>query len=124
MQLKKFINPEQLGVITRNARESQETEFFRDKLAELVSLASNIPGIYETDGQGKNATAHLHYFTSSADWYITECDATMPGGVEAFGYADLGGGGELGYIDIAAILQAGAELDLYFKPQPLINVIS
>jgi len=62
--------------------------------------------------------AHLHYFTGSGDWYITERD-TSTEQHQAFGLADLGYGGELGYISIAELIANNVELDLHFTPQPL-----
>ena len=36
--------------------------------------------------------------------------------LQAFGKADLGHGGELGYISIVEIIKCGAELDLHWQP--------
>lgn len=96
-----------------------------DEGAEMASkakaLASIIEGMavtYDQDGKGDNATVYLHYFQNSADWFITEKD--VDGGTkQAFGYADLGQGGEIGYISIDELAKNGAELDLYFDPKPL-----
>ena len=41
---------------------------------------------------------------------------------QAFGLANLGYGGELGYISIDEITRAGAELDLYWTPKALQKV--
>jgi hypothetical protein len=84
-----------------------------------------MPVTYATDGQGDDATVHLHYFTGGCDWYITEKDAGTPdepGQRQAFGLANLGYGGELGYISIAELIANGAELDLYWRAVPLRTV--
>ena len=81
-----------------------------------------MPKTYEQDGLGEEAVVHLHYFTGSADWWITEKDSDPDGEgqVQAFGLADLfQDGGELGYISLVEILAAGAELDLHWTPKPL-----
>lgn len=59
---------------------------------------------YEQDGKGEESIAYLHYFRGSADWYILEKDSE-PEQFQAFGWADLGGGGELGYISIIDLVQ-------------------
>ena len=59
--------------------------------------------VYEQGGKGDAAIVHLHYFTSSGDWYITERDTSVAQH-QAFGSADLGYGPELGYISIAELI--------------------
>lgn len=80
-----------------------------------------MPLPYETDGQGSQAVARLHYFTGSADWYITERDSSAEQ-LQAMGLANLGYGCELGYISIAELISAGAELDLYWTPRTLAEI--
>ena len=53
---------------------SEESQYFLDKTCEMAEIIKNMPKSYETEGQGKEAIAILHYFTSSWDWYITEKD--------------------------------------------------
>ena len=69
--------------------------------------------------EAASALARLHYFTGGCDWWIVEKDADSDhaGQVQAFGVADLGMGAELGYISIPELLENGAELDLYFTPK-------
>lgn len=86
-----------------------------------------MPKTYETDGQGKDAVAHLHYFRGSVDAYITERD--MGNGPDdqaqqqATGIVSLYGGGakdgELGYVSIEELIENNVELDLYFQPKTL-----
>lgn len=100
----------------------EEKEFFFDKACELAERIATMPKTYEQDGKGRQAVAYLHYFTSGCDWWITEKDMETPdapGQHQAFGLADFGYGGELGYISIVELLANGAELDLYFQPTTL-----
>lgn len=79
------------------------------------------PALYATDGDGPLGDKPLqaHYFQGSMDWYIAEHD---PKENLAFGYVDLGHGGEWGYIDLAEVesvrghLGLPIERDLDFKP--------
>jgi hypothetical protein len=91
------------------------------KHIELASIVDSMPVTYATDGQGDQAIVHLHYFTAGADWYITERDV-YDKQLQAFGKADLGDGGELGYISLVEILQCGAELDLYWTAKKLAEI--
>lgn len=111
----------------RDALKGEEWQFFAEKISELLLLIEVMPKTYESDGQGKQAFAYLHYFAGgSANWYITEKDKGAPGDgpeefqSQAFGRADLfGDGGELGYINIREIVAAGGELDFYWTPKRL-----
>ena len=99
----------------------EEKQFFYDKLVELANIVETMPVTYATDGQGNQAIVHLHYFTAGADWYITERDCETEQ-LQAFGKADLGYGGELGYISLVDILKCGAELDFYWQPRKLFEI--
>lgn len=116
-QLEQFIGAAQAECMADMCR-TEEKQFMYNKLAELVNTISTMPKTYETDGQGKAAMAHLHYFIGGCDWYITERDMEHEQ-IQAFGLADLGHGGELGYISLQEITSAGAELDLYWTLKPL-----
>lgn len=120
MKLRGFIGRQQLAVISE-MRFSEEKQFFFDKLCDLAELVGSMPVTYETDGQGDQAIVQLHYFTGGCDWYITERDQETEQ-LQAFGMADLGYGGELGYVSIVEILEAGAELDLHWTPKTLAEV--
>ncbi len=103
----------------------EEGEFFTEKLAELITLISNMPKIYEQDGKGDEAIVTLHYFRGNADWYITEKDSVAgEPQLQAFGFADLGDpqNAELGYISIDDLIKNKVELDLYFTPRTLREV--
>jgi N12 class adenine-specific DNA methylase len=119
--LAQFLTPEQ-AMVTRMGLQGPDAAFFDAKVRELASVVANLPKTYETDGQGMEATAYLHYFTGSADWFVTELDADpdRSGQVQAFGLADLGMGfPELGYFSLPELLAAGAELDYHFTPKSL-----
>jgi hypothetical protein len=97
-----------------------EWQFFADKMKELAGVIATMPKTYDQDGRGDEAVAHLHYFRGSADWYITEKDMEGHGTEQAFGLADLyGDGGELGYISIIELAEAGVELDFHFNPKTI-----
>mgnify|MGYP001281055238 CR=1 FL=1 len=118
MQLRRFIGTAELDTLRDHMR-GEEGEHFHAKIEELAELTRTMPKTYEQDGKGMEAVAYLHYFTGSGDWYITERDQEEAQH-QAFGLADLyGDGGELGYISIVELIQAGTELDLYWTPTTL-----
>ncbi|HEJ4320062.1 TPA: hypothetical protein SL531_001349 [Pseudomonas aeruginosa] len=101
----------------------EEWQFFADKMKELAATIASMPKTYDQDGKGEEAIAHLHYFRGSGDWYITEKDMEGVGTEQAFGLADLyGDGGELGYISIQELREAGVELDFHFTPKAVREV--
>jgi hypothetical protein len=119
-KLSSFISTTQLQALSALCH-GEEKQFFYDKLVELANIIENMPVTYATDGQGDQAIVHLHYFTAGADWYITERDV-YDKQLQAFGKADLGHGGELGYIRIVEIVKCGAELDLHWQPKKLAEI--
>lgn len=119
-KLQRFIMPSQLSMLGDLCR-GEEMDFFKNKLLELSDTVNSMPVTYETDGQGDQAVVQLHYFTQGCDWYVTERDQETEQ-LQAFGMADLGYGGELGYISIVELLECGAELDLHWKPKTLAQV--
>lgn len=118
--IKQFIGKSQLSAMGAGVR-GEEGQFFKDKFVEVAKVIEGMPKTYDTDGQGDKAIAYLHYFKGAGDWYITEKDSDTDGEgqVQAFGYADLGQGGELGYISIKELIDTGAELDLYWSPKSI-----
>jgi hypothetical protein len=119
-KLSRFISTAQLQAIS-SLCDGEEKQFFYDKLVELANIVETMPVSYATDGQGNQAIVHLHYFTAGADWYITERDVETEQ-LQAFGLANLGYGGELGYISIVELLKCGAELDLCWQPRKLSEI--
>lgn len=115
--LKPFMGKAQLDTV-REMAQGEESVWFITRMVELAALVCSMPKTYEQDGKGDQAIASLHYFTGGCDWYITEKGMEAEQ-LQAFGLANLGYGGELGYISIVEILEAGAELDLHFSPKTL-----
>lgn len=107
----------------------EEARYFADLLTKLKARIEAMPKSYETDGQGDDAVAHLHYFKGTVDAWITEKDAGGPDDeqqgaqIQAFGKVNLYGTGvkdaELGYISIEELIETDVELDLYWTPKPL-----
>lgn len=121
--LNHFVGRSQMSCI-RSLSAGEEGRFFLDKLAELNLLVGTMPKTYETDGQGMNAVAYLHYFRGGSDWYITERDCETEQ-EQAFGFVVLNGwidDAELGYISIVELLQYGVELDLFWEPKTLAEI--
>lgn len=129
--LKAFIAPQQISAIA-HAMRGEEGQYFIDKIREIADLIRDMPGAYEQDGLGDEAIVYLHYFYGSGDWFITEKDddrlAALCGKEiddnstkqhQAFGFVDIGYGGELGYISIAELIAHDIELDLHWTPRTL-----
>ncbi|MGN5571033.1 DUF2958 domain-containing protein [Xanthomonas citri] len=111
----------QLQVLLSASR-GEEGEHFRAKLDEFAERCMSMPKVYEQDGKGLDAIAHLHYFRGGNDWYITERDLSDEQ-LQAFGVASfLGHEPEQGYIGVNELIAHGVELDLYFEPTALRNL--
>lgn len=119
--LRRFVSPAQLETMADLAR-GEEGDWWKAQMNEMASRIATMPKTYEQDGPGDKTIAYLHYFSGGADWYITEKDMDDEQ-LQAFGYADLGYGGELGYISIEELVRNGIELDMMFEPTPLREVI-
>ncbi len=82
--LEKFVPAAQLEMckelmgLLKSRRVEADAKFYLDKLLEIQDTILNMPYIYQQDGRGDKATAYLHYFTGSSDWYITEKDVNNP----------------------------------------------
>jgi len=120
--INKFMSKAQRAALAE-AMEGEELEFFTNMLIDLERKLETMPKTYEQDGKGDEAVVHLHYFLGGMDWYITEKDMIDDDAQhQAFGLADLGYGGELGYISIQELIDNGVELDLYWEPKTLAEV--
>ena len=100
--LREFIPRSELCAMAEGTR-GEEKDYFFDLFQKWANVINTMPKTYEQDGLGDEAIVHLHYFRGNQDWYITEKDKgdpDEPGQQQAFGLADLGYGGELGYISI------------------------
>lgn len=108
--------------VLREGLDGEEWQFFAETALRLATVTLKMPQVYQQDGLGDQAIAHLHYFRGGADWYITERDTTKEQ-IQAFGLANLfGDGGELGYIGIAELIAHGVELDWHWKPLTLADL--
>lgn len=116
MKMHSFIGQSQLSAIGELCK-GEEKQFFYDTAVRMANIIENMPVTYQTDGEGFEAVVYLHYFTATADFYISEKDREAEQ-LQAYGKADLfGDGGEVGYISIVEILRFGAELDLHWIPK-------
>jgi hypothetical protein len=90
------------------------------------TIASKVPALGATDNpdtDSDEAIVHLHYFSPTADWYVTEADFETG---EAFGWAELlPGCGEWGYMSLPEMEGVYLhpfgiiERDLYWEPKPM-----
>lgn len=121
-KIRKFLSRSQYRAMSQ-AMKGEEGSFFIDKAKALAAIINGMAVTYEQDGKGDDAVAYLHYFQGAGDWFITEKD--IDGGTpQAFGFANLGHGGELGYISIDELVKNNVELDLHFTPTRLGDVSS
>jgi len=119
-KIRKFLSRSQYRAMSL-AMKGEDGSFFIDKAKALAALINGMAVTYEQDGKGDDAVAYLHYFQGAGDWFITEKD--IDGGTpQAFGFANLGHGGELGYISIDELVKNNVELDLHFMPTRLGDV--
>lgn len=120
MQFTQFINLQQLAILKDTSNE--ENEYFKAILDNIVHIINNMPVTYETDELGKNAIAQLHYFTGNMDWYVVERDVNDKQ-LQACGWIKTQDGTEAGYINIVELLENNVELDFYFEPKPIKELI-
>ena len=124
VELNRFIGRSQLLAIKEACR-GEEGKYFRAMITDWAETIAKMPKTYETDGQGDEAPVTLHYFLGGSDWYIIEKDQEAEQ-IQAFGFCCLNGNkvfAELGYTSIEEIIKYGAELDLYYKPETLGEVL-
>ena len=112
-----FINKSQLQVCLQNARSGEERQYFIDMLVDLAERIKSMPTTYQTQDEGSDSIAYLHYFLNDMDFYITERDIS-DAQLQAFGLAKIWEA-EFGYISIAELLENNMELDLYWTPKPI-----
>ncbi|MGW8169654.1 MAG: defense against restriction DarA-related protein [Sulfurovaceae bacterium] len=109
-----------LGTFIGEAQlQAMKSNELKDIKAQMVETIKNMPKTYETDGQGDEAVAYLHYFKGDFNWYITEKDK-YEDQKQAYGLADMGEP-EMGYISIKE-LKDHAELDLYWTPKTIKDI--
>ena len=120
-KLAPFITRGQWHALWKLCQHGEEQAYFRQMVQDLTTRIEAMPQTYEQDGLGLRAVAHLHYFTPAFDFYITEKDRTGNGTQQAFGLA-CAHEREIGYISIRQLVEAGAELDLYWTPKTLAEI--
>ena len=120
MFLRRFMSAQQIQCLLDGIG-GEERGYFLSTIQSLAQQIRSMPQTHQTDGQGDQAVAYLHYFKGGMDWYITERDME-PVQLQAFGIADLGYGAELGYIDLVAITRAGAEMDFNWEAKKLAEI--
>jgi len=115
---RRFIPAHQMAFILELCRESEEREFFVQRLIDLEALFQAMPQTGETDGQGDAAIVQLHYFGRASDWYITERDMEFAQ-YQAWGLARMQCE-ELGYISIVDLCRSPhVEIDLHWTPKTI-----
>jgi len=114
-QVKRFLPKTQWFIL--------ENDEFVDVVENLKKVISKLPKTYETDNiKSPEKVAMLHYFYGNLDWYVVERDMEDEQ-LQAYGYVDLGGGGEWGYINVQELVNSPkVELDLYFEPTQFKNL--
>ena len=115
--LRRFIGMNQKYVL-RDAIYGKEAQYFVEKLECLAKLVESMPKTYEQEGKGDDAVVSLHYFYAGMDFFITERDKDNDQH-QAYGWSDVGHGGELRYISIVDLIANNIELDLHFVPTTL-----
>ena len=115
-----YMGRSQWHTLWKLCQQGEEQPHFRQMVQDWAARIAAMPRTYETDGQGLKAVAVLHYFTPAFDFYITEKDRSG-GTQQAFGLA-IAPERELGYISIRQLVEAGAELDLYWVPKTLVEI--
>jgi len=119
-----FIGTNQLCAL-QSSLTGEEGQYFLSLLNDLKDKIFKMPKPYETTEQGMDAPVSLHYFQGGSDWYIVEKDSSEEQ-LQAFGYACLNGdklNAEMGYINIEELIKCNVELDLYWEPTALRNVM-
>ena len=117
-----FISASQILTLQKQLKREAEDNWLWCEVLRLCSRILTMPKTYQTDGQGDDAVAMLHYSLNGSDWWVTERDVILNEQIQAFGFVCLSGryrGAELGHINIRELVEAGAQLDLYWEREPL-----
>jgi hypothetical protein len=125
LRMGKFVGGSQKPVLLGILR-GFERLWMAEKIMELDKRIREMPKSYEQDGKGEGSIVYLHYFAGgSFNAWITEkdMDGLTP---QAFGKSSHIGGikdAEYCYISIDEIIENGGELDLYFEPKTIKELI-
>ncbi len=130
--LRDFLPPTQARNVTDLIRNSEERDFFIDKMIELAALVKTIPVTFE-GREAEDPICHLHYFGGSYDGYLIEKDIGDPEEPEdtsqhqAWGWGrfnHMPDGAETGYMSLPEMFSSPIiELDFHFEPTPLSKII-
>ena len=91
-------------------------------------IKTTLPSLYSTEDtpvHEKQIVCKFFNPMGAGTWYIAEGSKQEDGDWLLFGYADLGYGGEWGYITLSELQSVklpfgmGIERDIYFSPQTL-----
>lgn len=109
---------QQMAVLEND--ESEEVQFFIDKVKEFEKRFQKIEGERQNNSSIQESTVYIHYFYGETHWFVTEYHDDHD---EFFGYVVLNGdtqNSEPGYFSVPEILSVkGIELDFYFTPKNL-----
>lgn len=109
---------QQMAVLEND--ESEEVQFFIDKVKEFEKRFQKIEGERQNNRSIQESTVYIHYFYGETHWFVTEYHDDHD---EFFGYVVLNGdtqNSEPGYFSVPEILSVkGIELDFYFTPKNL-----
>ena len=122
----KLFFPHHERIALMHGLQGEESGGFMNTVFDLAQQIDEMPRTYQTDGQGNRAMVYLHYFRGAIDAWITELDSN-PEQNQAFGKICMTGDesdAEWGYISIPDLTKNGVELDLYWTPKPLFEVLS
>lgn len=103
-----------------SALRGEERQFYAEKLIELAGIIESMPVTYES----KETIGYLRYFKNGITSIICEKDVSCEGpGPEfqsqAYGWQDLGYGGEYGYISVNELIRNNCELDFHYTPRAI-----
>lgn len=117
----------------RSLLEGEEAQHFIDVLTKIKARIENMPKTYETERiPPQDKIVYLHYFRGSVDAWIVEKDKGYDDENEedvmqtqAFGLISLCDrrDTEWSYISIADLIYHGVELDLYFEPTRVADIL-
>ena len=76
--------PKAQADVLKSLLASEESSYVCNLIDSIIQKIESMPSTYETEEQGENAFAILHYFGGACDFYITEKDIE-DGQNQAFG---------------------------------------
>ena len=124
-EIRHFMPHDQDRVLKSHLLQCDERKAYYQIIENLHRTIAEMPHSYQTEGQGDDAVIHLHYFTPSWDFYITEkdmgdSDDEIPGAQwQAYGYRRMNSE-KFGYICIEEMLPHElTQLDFHWTPKTI-----